>query len=55
MHGNLTLGENPRVVQERLGHAQISVTLGLYSHVLPELQRQAAEKLDRALFGQPGP
>ncbi len=50
-HATLLLvgGENPRVVQERLGHSQISVTLQTYSHVLPELQRQAAEKLDRLL------
>ena len=47
----LTAGENPRVVQERLGHAQISLTLQTYSHVLPDLQRQAAEKLDRMLGG----
>jgi integrase len=45
----LMLGENPRVVQERLGHTQISLTLQTYSHVLPDLQRQAAEKIDRML------
>jgi integrase len=45
----LMLGENPRVVQERLGHSQISLTLQTYSHVLPDLQRQAAEKIDRML------
>jgi len=39
----------PRVVQERLGHSQISVTLDTYSHVLPSLQKQAASRLD-ALF-----
>jgi integrase len=47
----LAAGENPRVVQERLGHAQISLTLQTYSHVLPDLQRQAAEKIDRMLGG----
>ncbi len=45
-------GVNPRVVQERLGHAAVSMTLGTYSHVLPDLQAEAAEKLDRALSGQ---
>jgi integrase len=45
----LVAGENPRVVQERLGHSQISLTLQTYSHVLPDLQRQAAEKIDRLL------
>ena len=45
----LTLGVHPKVVQERLGHSQISVTLDTYSHVLPSLQKQAASRLD-ALF-----
>jgi integrase len=34
------------VVQERLGHSQISLTLDTYSHVLPSMQEEAAEKLD---------
>jgi integrase len=44
----LTLGENPKVVQERLGHSQISLTLDTYSHVLPTVQRAAAAKIDQA-------
>jgi integrase len=43
---------NLRVVQERLGHSTVAMTLGTYSHVLPDLQREAAEKLSRALFGR---
>lgn len=43
----LTEGVHPKVVQERLGHATISVTLDIYSHVLPSMQREAAAKLDR--------
>lgn len=46
----LLQGVHPKVVQERLGHATISITLDTYSHVLPSLQREAAEKLD-ALLG----
>lgn len=46
----LALGEHPKVVQERLGHATIGVTMDVYSHVMPDMQRQAAAKLD-ALFG----
>jgi hypothetical protein len=34
------------VVQERLGHSQISITLDTYSRVLPTMQREAAAKLD---------
>ncbi len=45
----LSAGVHPRVVQERLGHATIAVTLGTYSHVLGTLQRQAADKLDEVL------
>jgi integrase len=40
-----------RVAMEILGHSQISLTLGTYSHVVPELQRDAAERIGRALWG----
>jgi integrase len=43
----LSLGEHPKVVQERLGHSKISMTLDTYSHVLPNMQREAASKLDQ--------
>lgn len=46
----LLAGENPKVVSERLGHASITLTLDTYSHVLPDMQRGAAEKLERVLF-----
>jgi len=42
----LSEGVHPKIVQERLGHSQISVTLDTYSHVLPTMQRDAASKLD---------
>ena len=35
------------MVQERLGHPSISVTMGTYSQVVPTLQRESAESLDR--------
>ena len=38
----LSQGVHPRVVQERLGHSDVSVTLGTYSHVSPDLHEQAA-------------
>jgi integrase len=37
------------VVSERLGHATVGITLDIYSHVLPGLQREAAERLDELL------
>jgi len=46
----LSLGEHPKVVQERLGHATTGVTMDIYSHVTPDMQRETASKLD-TLFG----
>jgi integrase len=45
----LVQGVNPRVVTETLGHSQISLTLNTYSHVLPSLQQDAAERMHAAL------
>jgi integrase len=41
--------ENAKVVSERLGHASVQLTLDTYSHVLPAMQKRAAEKMD-AIF-----
>lgn len=46
----LSAGENPKVVAERLGHASVVLTLDTYSHVLPDMQKAATEKLERMLF-----
>ena len=40
---------HPKVVQERLGHSSIAITLDLYSHVAPGMQKAAALKLDEEL------
>ncbi|HEX6479072.1 MAG TPA: tyrosine-type recombinase/integrase [Ktedonobacteraceae bacterium] len=40
-----SMGINIKVVQEMLGHSRISTTLGVYSHVLPGMQEEAAEKI----------
>jgi integrase len=42
-------GVHPKVVQERLGHSQISITMDTYSHVLPAMQEEAAMRLDELL------
>ena len=44
-HASLLLqaGTHPKVVSERLGHAKVGITLDTYSHVLPSVQREAAE------------
>ena len=45
----LRQGVHPKVVQERLGHASIGITLDTYSHVMPGMQEEAAEKIDAGL------
>ncbi len=45
----LQQGIHPKIVQERLGHADISMTLNTYSHVLPSMQEEAAKKMDELL------
>ena len=47
-HASLMLkqGVHPKIVQERLGHASIKITLDTYSHVAPGLQQAAANRFD---------
>jgi integrase len=42
-------GIHPKIAQERLGHSSVSITLDLYSHVLPGMQAEAASRVDDAL------
>ena len=43
-------GVSPKVVQERLGHSDVQITLNTYTHVLPEMDIEAAETLDRIIL-----
>jgi integrase len=45
----LANGIHPKVASERLGHSKIGITLDLYSHVLPGMEADAAERVDAAL------
>ncbi len=45
----LAQGVHPRVVMELLGHSQIAVTMNTYSHVVPSLRKEAAEKMEAVL------
>ncbi len=42
---------HPKIVQERLGHSQISTTLDTYSHTIPSMGEEAAETVARSVFG----
>ena len=54
-HGAASLmaaqGVPPRVAMEVLGHAQISTIMNVYSHVAPDSQRDAAERVGTAIWG----
>lgn len=45
----ISAGVNPKVVAQRLGHANVSVTLGLYNHVMPGHDQAAADAFASAL------
>jgi len=47
----LAEGIHPKVVAERLGHSSINLTMDVYSHVLPTMQRDATDRLSGLLFG----
>jgi integrase len=53
-HASLMLkqGVHPKIVQERLGHASVQITLDTYSHVAPGLQEAAAESFDKLISPQ---
>ena len=46
----LANGENAKVASERLGHSTIVLTLDTYSHVLPDMQQAAADRIESLLF-----
>ena len=54
-HASLLLkqGVHPKIVQERLGHASIQITLDTYSHVAPGLQEAAAARFDEIINPSP--
>jgi integrase len=47
----LKAGVPAKAVQERLGHSGVTITLDTYSHVLPNMQRDAAELVAALVFG----
>jgi integrase len=47
----LEQGENPKIVQEALGHSRITHTMDTYSHVSPNIQRETFGRLGERLKG----
>jgi len=47
-HASHMLASNvhPKIVQERLGHSSIAITLDIYSHLMPNMQGEAAAAVD---------
>ena len=50
----LSAGVPPKVVAEQLGHASAAFTLDVYSHLLPHMQSEAAERVEALLFPSSG-
>jgi integrase len=48
----LSMGVHPKIVPELLGHSDITLTLRVYSHVLPSMQQEAMNKLDTVFRGK---
>lgn len=46
----LSAGVHPKIASERLGHSGVTVTMDVYSHVLPSMQEAATEKLEAILY-----
>ncbi len=51
-HASLLLkqGVNPKIVSERLGHANVRITLDTYSHLLPNLQKDTADEFGKLFY-----
>jgi site-specific recombinase XerD len=47
----LEIGTHPKIVQEFLGHENIGMTMDIYSHVMPTMQKEAMAKLNALLGG----
>lgn len=54
-HATLALaaGVHPKVLSERLGHANIAITMDTYSHAIPTLDEEAVRAVASLVFTQP--
>lgn len=46
----MRMGENPKVVSERLGHSRVGITLDIYSHTNEEMQRKTDDRFDNQFW-----
>ncbi len=47
----ISQGENIKFIQSQLGHASATTTLDRYGHLIPNLENDAARRLDKTVFG----
>jgi integrase len=45
----LSMGVNPKIVAERLGHSSVQITLDVYSHVMPSMKKDLSEQFSKAM------
>ena len=50
----IDLGENPKYIQNQMGHSSIKITLDIYGHLLKTVNKEAANRLGEAIFGEDG-
>lgn len=48
----LKYGIPAKIASKRLGHSSVGITLDLYSHVIGDMQKEAAQKIDEGVFGK---
>jgi integrase len=49
----LKAGVHPKIASERAGHSSVAITMDVYSHAVPDMQREAAEKIDEMMRVKP--
>ena len=46
----MAAGASPRTVMKTLGHSQIGLTMNTYTHVLPDIEREAIDAAAKSIF-----
>jgi len=48
---HLLAGTSPKAVQQLLGYSSVNLTMNIYSHLLPGVEKEAAERMNGILTG----